>query len=87
MRSLTWSRNPSSPSAARVVMVATVPSDTGVPNSSASAWAVRFFDMNWPTYRYRMIAVIRGPYCTGAVTPAGGAPQVVVPHEQRRRSS
>jgi hypothetical protein len=30
-------------------MVATVPSLTGVPNSSASAVAVRFFDRNWPT--------------------------------------
>jgi hypothetical protein len=31
-----------------------------VPNSSASAAAVRFFDRDCPTYRYRMIAVIRG---------------------------
>ena len=48
MRSLTWSRNFSSPSAARRVMVATVPAVTGVPNSSASAWAVRFSDRNSP---------------------------------------
>src|SRR3954451_15916918 len=33
------------------VMAATVASDTGVPNSSASAWAVRFLDRNCPTYR------------------------------------
>jgi hypothetical protein len=31
-----------------------------------------------------MIAVIRRPYCTGAATPSGAVPQVVVPHEQRR---
>jgi hypothetical protein len=31
-----------------------------------------------------MIAVIRGPYCTGAVTPSGAAPQVVTPQPQRR---
>jgi hypothetical protein len=31
-----------------------------------------------------MIAVIRGPYCTGAATPSGAVPQVVVPHPQRR---
>ena len=68
-------------------MAATVPSETGVPNSSAKAAAVRFFDRNCPTYRYRMIAVIRGPYCTGAVTPAGAVPQVVVPQAQRRAIS
>ena len=51
IRSPTWVRNPSSPSAARAVMLATVASETGVPNSSASAWAVRFFDRNCPTYR------------------------------------
>ncbi len=31
--------------------------------------------------------MIRGPYCTGAVTPAGAVPHVVVPHEQRRAMS
>src|SRR5919112_2988053 len=34
-----------------------------------------------------MIAVIRGPYCTGAVTPCGAVPQVVVPQPQRRAMS
>src|SRR5581483_707011 len=34
-----------------------------------------------------MIAVIRGPYCTGAVTPSGATPQVVVPQPQRRAMS
>jgi hypothetical protein len=34
-----------------------------------------------------MIAVIRGPYCTGAVTPSGAAPHVVVPQAQRRAIS
>jgi hypothetical protein len=34
-----------------------------------------------------MIAVIRGPYCTGANTPFGALPQVVAPHAQRRAIS
>src|SRR5882757_1428243 len=34
-----------------------------------------------------MTAVIRGPYCTGAVTPSGAVPHVVVPHEHRRVTS
>jgi hypothetical protein len=29
-------------------MAATVPDDSGTPNNSASACAVRFFDKNWP---------------------------------------
>ncbi|SHL54816.1 hypothetical protein SAMN05443637_1441 [Pseudonocardia thermophila] len=29
----------------------------------------------------------RGPYCTGALTPAGAAPQMVTPHPQRRAMS
>jgi hypothetical protein len=51
MRSPTSVRNPPSPPAARAVKRATVASLTGVPNNSASAWAVRFFDRNCPTYR------------------------------------
>lgn len=39
---------------------------------------------NWPTYRYTMIAVIRGPYCAGASTPSSASPQVVTPQEHRR---
>ena len=31
--------------------------------------------------------MIRGPYCTGAVTPCGAAAPVVVPHPQRREMS
>src|SRR3954447_6284098 len=31
-----------------------------------------------------MIAVIRGPYCTGALTPCGALPQLMAPHAQRR---
>ena len=42
------SRNPPSRPAARAVIPATVPSDSGMPNSSASACAVRFFDRNCP---------------------------------------
>ncbi len=39
---------PSSFPAARAVTAATVPDDSGMPNSSASAWAVRSFDKNCP---------------------------------------
>ena len=35
----------------RAVMPATVPDDSGMPNSSAGACAVRFFDRNCPVYR------------------------------------
>jgi ParB-like chromosome segregation protein Spo0J len=35
----------------RAVTAATVPSDTGTPNSSPMAWAVRFLDRNWPMNR------------------------------------
>ena len=31
-----------------------------------------------------MIAVIRGPYCTGALTPSGAVPLVAAPQLQRR---
>jgi hypothetical protein len=31
--------------------------------------------------------VIRGPYCTGAVTPCGAVPHVVIPQAQRRATS
>jgi hypothetical protein len=34
-----------------------------------------------------MITVIRGPYCTGAVTPSGASPQVLAPQAQRREIS
>ena len=47
MSSRTRSRNPSSFLAARAVMPATVPGDSGMPNSSASACAVRFLDRNY----------------------------------------
>ena len=47
----TRSRKPSSFPAARAVMAATVPDDSGTPNSSASACAVRFLDRNCPMYR------------------------------------
>jgi hypothetical protein len=48
MASATSSRKCPRPSAARWVIVATVPSQTGVPNNSASACAVRFLDRNCP---------------------------------------
>ena len=51
MFSRTRSRKPSSFPAARAVMAATVPDDSGTPNSSASACAVRFLDRNCPMYR------------------------------------
>ncbi len=44
----TDSRNPPSPPAARALIAATVPCETGVPNSSANAAAVRFLDRNSP---------------------------------------
>jgi hypothetical protein len=37
-------------------------------------------------YKYKLIAVIREPYRTGAVTPAGALPLVTVPQSQHRRS-
>jgi len=48
-RSRTQSRNSPSRPAARPVTSETVPADSGVPNSSANACAVRFLDRNWPT--------------------------------------
>src|SRR5664279_2123191 len=44
---VTWLMNWSRSAAARAVAVATVPVDTGVPNSSDRAIAVRFLDRNW----------------------------------------
>jgi hypothetical protein len=70
--------------AIRVTMAATAPGETGTPNSSAIAWQVRSRDRNCPCHRYAHAPPIRGPYCTGAVTPAGAVPAVTVPHEQRR---
>ena len=43
--------NPPSRPAARTVRPATVPEDSGMPNSSASACAVRSLDRDWPMYR------------------------------------
>jgi hypothetical protein len=45
------SRNPPSLPAARAVMPATVPDDSGMPDNSASACAVRFSGRNCPAYR------------------------------------
>jgi len=81
------SRNPLSRPAARAVMPATVPDDSGMPNSSASACAVRFLDKNCPRYRYTMIAAIRGPYCTGASAPSGAMPLVRRPQRHSRSIS
>ena len=55
------SRNPPSRPAARAVSAATVPGDSGTPNNSASACAVRCFDKNCPMYRQATTAAIRGP--------------------------
>jgi len=49
--SWTCSRNPSSRPAARAVSAATVPDEHGMPNSSASATAVRSLDKNCPACR------------------------------------
>ena len=45
------SKNPSSRPATRAASAATVPDDSGAPNSSASACAVRCWDRNCPRYR------------------------------------
>jgi hypothetical protein len=81
------SRQPPSEPATRWTMPATAPGETGTPNNSLTAWQVRCRDRNCPCHRYAHAAVIRGPYCTGAATPAGAAPAVTVPHEQRRTTS
>lgn len=41
--------NPPNAPAARLVIAATVPAQTGEPNNSANADAVRFLDRNCPT--------------------------------------
>src|SRR3954447_18991541 len=76
--------NGASPAAARAVQAATVPTDIGVPNTSASSAAVRSTGRCWPRTRYTAIAVACGPYCTGALTPGGPAARVRVPQPQRR---
>jgi hypothetical protein len=70
------------PSAARRVMAATVPSETGVPNSSANAAAVRFLDNNCP----KQVEDDRGdPRSVLHRRPRPPVPpQVVVPHALRR---
>ena len=87
MVSRTCARKPSSLPAARAVMPATVPDDSAMPNSSASACAVRSVDRNCPAYRYTMIAATRGPYCTGASPPRGAAALVRCPHPHSRSIS
>jgi len=87
MLSRTRSRKPPSLPAARAVMPATVPEDTGMPNSSASACAVRCLDRNCPMYRYTMTAAIRGPYCTGAPAPCGAEALVRCPQRHSRSIS
>src|SRR3954462_2191278 len=76
--------NGASPAAARAVQAATVPTDIGVPNNSASSAAVRSTGRGWPRTRYTAIAAACGPYCTGALTPGGPAARVRVPQPQRR---
>jgi hypothetical protein len=63
---------------------ATAPGDTGTPNNSPIASQVRCRDTNCPCHRYAHTATIRGPYCTGAATPAGASPAVTLPHPQQR---
>jgi len=83
----TCSRNPPGRPEARAVSAATVPDDSGTPNSSASACAVRCLDRNCPAYRYTMTAAIRGPYCTGPSAPGGAAALVRCPHPHSRSIS
>src|SRR3954453_6982516 len=75
--------NGASPAAARAVQAATVPTDIGVPNNSASSAAVRSTGRCWPKTRYTAIAAACGPYCTGADTPAGPAAGGTAPQAQR----
>lgn len=84
--SRTRAQNSSSRPATRPVTAATVPGDTAVPNNSDNAWAARYLDRNWPTYRYTMIAWIRSPYWTLARTCPGAA-VVTTTHPQRRDTS
>jgi hypothetical protein len=67
-----------------------------VPNSSDNACAARCLDRNCPTYRYRTIAVIRGPYCTrghlfrrgrtsGGTAAAAPLDQLMLDHLDPRR--
>src|SRR5512135_194855 len=85
--SRTRSTNSPSRPAARAVTPATVPADSGVPNSSANACAVRSLDRNCPTYRYTTTAASRGPYCTGASTPSGALPRTRCPHTHSRSTN
>ncbi len=87
MRVATWSVNAPRSSPAAAVAADTVPSETGVENNSDSALAVRDRDRYWPMYRYTMTARIRGPYWTGAPTPAGAPAVLMRPHGQRRAMS
>ena len=80
----TWSRQAPSAAATRLTMPVTAPGDTGTPNSSPIASQVRCRDRNCPCHKYTAAAAIRGPYCTGALTPAGAFPAVIIPHAQRR---
>ena len=80
----TASRQVPSAAVTRVTMPVTAPGDTGTPNSSAIASQVRPRDRNCPCRKYAHTAVIRGPYWTGALTPAGAVPAVTVPHAHRR---
>jgi hypothetical protein len=62
-----------------------VPTDIGVPNSSASSPAVRSTGRCWPRHRCTAIAAACDRYCTGADTPAGAAAAVTAPHPPQRR--
>src|SRR3954469_5992536 len=77
--------NGSSPADARTVQAATVPTDIGVPNTSASSPAVRPIGGCWPNTRYTAIAAACGPYCAGALTPAGPAAAGRMPHSPQPR--
>ena len=85
-RRIVSSAGPSAP-VTRRVMAVTVSGARVTPNSSARTWPVRSRDRKCPCHRYVPIAVSRGPYCTGAVTPAGAAAPVTVPQPQRREMS
>jgi hypothetical protein len=47
--------------------------DRGARTGRPSLAPARFFDRNCPTYRYSTIAVMRGPYWTGATSATAAA--------------
>lgn len=73
--------------AIRVVQATRVAAAMTTPNGSDKAATVRDLDRNCPWNRYTPIPARRGPYRTGAPTPAGASALVTDPQEQAREIS